>query len=151
MVADKIDNCELYYGLHPSMEKAFAFIRRYCEEPVKPGRYELEGEALYAMVVAYRPEPRETLRYESHDRYIDIQCVMEGSEYQGYIPREEAEVSVAYEEEKDIRFHAYDEKDSRLRLTKGMFAIYFPQDAHLPSMWDGCTEECIRIVVKMKC
>ncbi len=70
MVADKISNCELYYGLHPSMEKAFAFIRRYCEEPMEPGRYELEGDALYAMVVAYQPQPRESMQYESHDRYI---------------------------------------------------------------------------------
>lgn len=151
MVMDQIRNAQAYYGLHPLMKEAFAFIRSFCENPLADGRYELCGDRLYAMVSNYQPGPREEPCYEAHDRYIDIQCMISGSEYQWYAARDQVSVSVPYEEEKDIGFYKYDGAGSRLHLTAGSFAIYFPQDAHLPSMEDGIAKECTRIVVKVKC
>jgi len=151
MVMDQLSHADAYYGLHELMEEAFAFLRDFCKKRMADGRYELRGDELYAIVSSYRPAPKETPRYESHDRYIDIQCIIAGSEYQWYVPREQLTVSAPYQKEKDITFYQYDGTGNRLHLTEGSFAIYFPQDAHLPAMEDGCAEECTRIVVKIKC
>ena len=52
--------------------------------------------------------------------------------------------------EKDISFYEFSGSGSRLHLTEGSFAVYFPQDGHLPGMADGSCGKCRRIVVKLK-
>lgn len=151
MIADRIENGERYYGLHPQMEPAFAFIRKCLTEPMAPGRYEIAGEDLYAMVFSYSPKEQENPRFEAHDRYIDIQCMGAGSEYQWYVPRKEAKALSDYDEQADVAFYAFTEAGSRLQLTEGMFAVYFPEDAHLPGMPDCSQKDCVRIVIKIKC
>lgn len=151
MIADRIENCAAYYGLHPRMEQAFAFIRKCLTEPMATGRYEIAGEELYAMVFRYPPKAQENPRFEAHNRYIDIQCIASGSECQWYVPREGAAALSDYDEKADVAFYAFTGEESRLRLEKGMFAVYFPKDAHLPGMSDGSQEECVRIVIKIKC
>ena len=47
MVFDRIEEQERYYGLHPMMEEAFAFLAE--SDTLNPGRYELSG-GMYAMV-----------------------------------------------------------------------------------------------------
>lgn len=151
MIADKIENCETYYGVHPRMKEAFAFLRKCLKEPPAPGRYELAGENLYAVVFCYSPEEKEAPRLETHDWYIDIQCMVSGSEFQWYQARKDASALSAYDAKADITFYEFTRTGSRLWLKEGMFAAYFPHDAHLPGMCDGSEKECVRIVVKIKC
>ena len=150
MIADRIENCAAYYGLHPRMEEAFAFIRKCLTEQTAAGEYEIAGEELYAKVFRYSPKEQETPRFEAHNRYIDIQCMAIGSEYQWCLPREKAAAVADYDEEKDMAFYAFTGEGSRLHLEKGMFAVYLPEDAHLPGMVDGSQQECVRIVIKIK-
>ena len=99
----------------------------------------------------YSPKEQENPRFEAHDRYIDIQCMISGSETHWHMPRRETEAVSDYDEKADIAFYAFTGEGSRLRMKEGMFAVYFPEDAHLPGMSDGSQEECVRIVVKIKC
>ena len=50
-----------------------AFIRRAEEEKLPAGRYELDGEKLFAMIQEYETKNPEQCLYESHKRYGDIQ------------------------------------------------------------------------------
>lgn len=151
MIADRIENSARYYGLHPRMEQAFAFIEKCLKEPVAAGRHEIAGDELYAKVFRYPSQEKETLRFETHDRYIDIQCMVSGSETHVYLPRNEMAGPVDCNEKADIAFYAFAGEGSRLQMKEGMFAVYFPEDAHLPGMYDGSQGECVRIVVKIKC
>lgn len=151
MIIDTVKNAETYFGIHPMMEKAMEFIRDCMENEMTSGRYELDGDNLYALVMSYEPKEKDSYRYESHEKYIDIQCMTRGSEYQWCASREEAEVTDEYNEAKDVAFHAFKEQGHKLHMTAGTFAVYFPQDVHLPGMTDGTTEECTRVVVKIKC
>ena len=96
------------------------------------------------------PKKKAEPLYETHDKYVDIQCMLEGSEYQWYAPRGELKEKIAYNTEKDSSFYEFSGSGSRLHLTEGSFAVYFPQDGHLPGMADGSCGKCRRIVVKLK-
>ena len=151
MIIDTVKNAQTYARVHPKMEQAMEFIRDCMENEMTSGRYELDGEGMYALVMNYEPRERDNPRYESHEKYIDIQCIVRGSEYQWCASREEAALTAEYDAAKDVAFHEFKEQGHRLHLTAGTFAVYFPQDVHLPGMPDGTTEECTRVVVKIKC
>ena len=136
MVIDTLAQLESYAALDARFGETARFIEKCRTENLPAGRYELDGDRLYAMVMDYVPEEKAEPLYETHDKYVDIQCMLEGSEYQWYAPRGELKEKIAYNAEKDI--------------TEGSFAVYFPQDGHLPGMADGSCGKCRRIVVKLK-
>jgi beta-galactosidase beta subunit len=39
---------------------------------------------------------------------------------------------------------------ARLRLSAGSFGIFFPCDAHLPKVHDGCHEGVFKVVIKIR-
>jgi len=151
MIISHISSKEMYQSVHPKMKRAFDFLEKYFDAPMEPGRYDIDGENLYAIIFRYVPQKKENLHYETHNQYIDIQCMAKGSEYQWYMPRKDLAGDMTYNPEKDITFYPFEEKGSRLRMGAGDFAIYFPADGHLPAMTDGTKDECVRIVVKIKC
>lgn len=150
MIVDTLENCGQYYGLHPRMEAAFRFLNECLSEPKAPGRYEIDGENLYVLLSEYAPKAKDHPRYEAHDRYLDIQCMLSGSENQWYAPRKTQKTETEYNPVKDIEFFAFHGNGSELHLAEKSFAVYFPQDGHLPSMPDGVAEKCVRAVVKLK-
>lgn len=150
MLAGELTHTEPYHNVHPRMEQAFRFFEDCLAQGVRPGRYTIDGDDIYAVVFQYVPQEKEDPRYETHDRYLDIQCIAQGSEFQYYIPRRELVPSTPYDEVKDVTFYPFC-GGSKLHLKAGDFAVYFPSDGHLPAMPDECAENCIRIVVKIKC
>ena len=150
MVIDTLAQLESYAALDARFGETAKFIEKCRTENLPAGRYELDGDRLYAMVMDYVPEEKAEPLYETHDKYVDIQCMLEGSEYQWYAPRGELKEKIAYNTEKDISFYEFSGSGSRLHLTEGSFAVYFPQDGHLPGMADGSCGKCRRIVVKLK-
>jgi len=151
MIAGDLSGKKWYLNIHPKMKEAFDFLEDCFVRGTKPGRYELDGDNLYALVFQYVPQEKEAPRYETHDRYLDIQCMAAGSEFQWYCPRKDLSSPIACSPEKDVSFYSFAGQGSRLHMKAGDFAIYFPEDGHLPGMADGTTDECMRIVVKIKC
>lgn len=101
MILDTLENANLYTGVHPLFGQAFDFIRRALDENLPCGRYELAGDALYAMVQAY-PIDEENPNVEFHNRYIDIQYLAEGCEHMGWDDRAHAPADAPYKQEADI-------------------------------------------------
>lgn len=99
----------------------------------------------------YEPQEKAAPFYETHDLYLDIQCMVIGSEYQWYIPRDELAEIAPYAPEKDITKYEFNGQGSRLDVGEGCFALYSPQDGHLPGMKKPGVDKCKRVVVKVKC
>ena len=151
MILDTISHLAEYAGLHPGIRAAAAFLEKCRLENPAPGTYEIEGRNVYALILDYEPKEKEMLSYESHDRYLDIQCMLLGSEYQWYAPRETLQETVPYNSEKDITRYGFSSQGTRLLLGEGSFAIYSPQDGHLPGVRMDGVAKCRRVVVKVKC
>lgn len=151
MIVGNLQNREWYLAVHPQMKRAFDFLEECMAHGAQPGRYELDGGEVYALVFRYAPGEKDNPRYETHDHCLDIQCMAAGSEFQWYCPRKDLTPLAGYDPEKDVSFYGFQGQGSRLHLKAGDFAVYFPQDGHLPGMPDGTADECMRVVVKITC
>ena len=147
MVIDTLDNAARYEGLHPRFKAAFDFLRNPDIAAAKAGRTELDGSALVALVQEYETKPIQAGKLEAHKKYIDIQFVLQGEEFLGYAPLGGQPVATAFDAEKDIGF--YDGEAWFTLLRKGMFAILFPQDAHLPGRYTDKPKSVKKIVLKI--
>lgn len=151
MVIGEMGSKDYYLGIHPKMKQAFDFLEKCFTCELESGRHEIDGDDLYALVFRYTPQEKEKPRYETHDHYIDIQCMVAGSEYHWYRPRCDLPEGTPYHAEKDITFYPFAGEGSRLAVRPGSFTIFFPQDGHLAGMTDGSVDVCTRVVVKIKC
>src|SRR2546423_457006 len=61
------------------IQRALEYLCRF-EAHLKPGRYDLDGERVYALVQQYTTKPVEQSQFEAHRRYIDVQYVHAGRE-----------------------------------------------------------------------
>lgn len=132
--------------LHENIAFALRWLQSVQTAQLTPGKYELQGQSLYAIVDEYMTRPREACRLETHRRYIDVQYVVRGSELMGYAPVRRLDPGL-YDHELDIQFHqGYADF---LLLQQGMFAVMLPFDAHMPGVAvDGQPAAVKKIVVK---
>ena len=49
MIADTLQNRRLYEAVHPAFARAFDFLEKAVAEELPVGRYELDGDAVYAI------------------------------------------------------------------------------------------------------
>lgn len=132
MILDKLCNNKYYLNTHPLFGKAFAFAEEYLKNPIEPGTYEICGQDLFVKVQEY--ETREEGFLEIHEKYIDIQCMLEGEEKICYTVRQGLEPMVPYDEKEDVLFFKNREGCVEFVFRAGDFVIFFPNDAHKPSM-----------------
>lgn len=147
MICDRIGNADLYRGLGPRMVRAFDFVRGEGLSRLAPGRYDIGGDALFAMVDEYETKERADCELEGHRRYIDLQYMVAGSECIGYAPLGDQPPSLRYPPEEDCLFYQGDA--SLFLLEQGMFAIFFPTDLHMPCIRAG-HRRVRKVVVKIR-
>lgn len=148
MVVDKLSNSILYNGLNEGIKKAFSYLHSTNFNEVPPGKYEIDGDNVFAIVAEYQTKDENEGKPESHKKYIDVQYVVKGSELIGYAPLGNQEIIDKYNEDNDIIF--YRAKCSFVKLDKEMFAIFFPDDVHLPGIKLNEKSYVKKVVVKVK-
>jgi biofilm protein TabA len=132
MILDLLNNSVHYQHLHPHFEKAFTYLRSENFETVSPGRYELEGDALFALVSDANGIPKAEAKLEVHRKYIDIQLIVNGTDHMGWKPLTHCEhVHSEYNEEKDFALFS-DAAETWFDVRPGYFTVFFPTDAHAP-------------------
>lgn len=147
MIIDHIDNAAIYDGVAPRLTAALAYLRDTDFAGMELGRYDIDGDAIYAMVQAYTTKDVSKGMWEAHRRYIDVQYVVSGNERMGYANLDGLTVSKAYEEEDDYLLLEGD--GDFLTMPAGTFIILGPQDAHMPQIAAGTPCEVSKVVVKV--
>ncbi|MBI1810925.1 MAG: YhcH/YjgK/YiaL family protein [Nitrospirae bacterium] len=150
MIADRIENKWIYFNEGTRLYEGFRFITEVFNQDTPDGKYEINGSEIYAMVQSYTTDLPENKKLESHRRYIDIQYIVSGKEAIGWLPTEGLKVMTPYSEENDVIFYHSAEGMSQLVLTPGMFAVFYPSDAHRPGCFLDKAEQVRKIVVKVK-
>jgi biofilm protein TabA len=134
MILDTLlPHADLYVSSHPLFAAGFDYLRRFTPD-IADGRYELEGDRLFALVQSYTTVPAAEKRFEAHHRYIDIQFLHSGEEFIGYAPLASLTAADEFNPKKDIGFFHEPAASTPCVLHAGDFAIFFPQDGHKP----GC-------------
>lgn len=148
MIVDKLQNCELYYGAHERFPAAFDFLKKAVSENLPAGKYELEGNALYANIMEY--DTKLVSKAEAHKNYIDIQFIVSGIEVMDFCDISKATPNTEYNAEKDVMFYTDCPKSGTCALEAGEYAIFFPHDVHKPGMCFAKPATVKKIVVKVK-
>jgi len=146
VIIDHIDNYRNYENLGIKIALALKHISDTDFDAKEPGRYDIDGDDMFVMVNDYNTKHISECRLEGHRKYIDVQYVVNGSELMGYVPLSDQTVTAEYDDERDIAFFEGD--PLFVRLDKGMFVIFFPEDLHMPGIGDGSPVR--KVVVKMK-
>lgn len=125
MIIDSIDNISQYEALLPGISERWAQV--CAEGHTEVGRYPLT-EGFYMIQEGYT-KPMAEGTFELHRRYIDVQFLLEGSEEVAWTKRENIEITLPYDEERDME-RGRAAHDHRMQMTAGMCYIAFPHDGH---------------------
>ena len=147
MIVDRLSNLEFYRGLPLGLVRALEFLRDTDLLTIPVGRQDLDGERLFALVQDYNTKPIEECRWEAHRRYCDVQYLARGTERIGVANIERMRIEQPYDSDRDVAFFTGD-GDSML-LNAGTFAIFAPQDVHMPCVLAESSELVRKIVVKV--
>lgn len=148
MITDVLDNSHVYAGLNAGFKLAFKFLQETDFTEVKNGKYEIEGDNLFAIVNEFETKDKHECEAEAHKKYIDIQYVVKGTEMFGWVPLTTQKAIVDYDETKDVAI--YKEDLSYLKLEAGMFIIFYPTDLHQPEVREFEPVSVKKVVVKIK-
>lgn len=148
MILDNIVNSKKYEALNRNFEKAFQFLKREDLGALAVGKYEINGESVFALVQEYETKDLENAKYEAHKKYIDIQYLIEGTENMGYVTLDKLEVSSPYSEENDCLLLTGEPR--LISFSEGEFFILFPEDAHMPGMFVKEKRKVKKVVVKVR-
>jgi len=150
MIVDTLANHALY-PLGPAWERAFAFLQG-LDAGTPEGRYAIDGDAIFAIVMRYDTALPQAGRFESHRDYADIQTVLEGAEGFECDDASLLEVAVPYDAARDAAFYARSAPGRyRIDVRPGSFVMLYPHDAHLAGLIVGDTSRSVKkVVVKVR-
>lgn len=146
MIIDKLANSTVYATLHPGIATALGFLASPHVTNLAPGRYDIAGDDIYAIVDKCQGRGREESPLEVHKRYIDVQYVVSGDEWMGWAPYADCSLDQdGFSSDQDIGL-CMERPQSWVQVLPGYFAIFYPSDAHAPLAGMG---EVHKIVVKV--
>lgn len=124
-----------YYILHPLFRKAFDYVSEHFDDlfdSKTDGKHAIQGDDLFVIVGDNTLKRPEDAALEAHNKYIDIQILLSGSENFGWAQRIACtEPRSAFDEAKDCILYN-DLPTSTVTAQPGEFVIFFPEDAHAP-------------------
>jgi len=148
MILDKIENADLYKNIHPGVKKALNYIRNTNFNDLPMGKHEIEGNDLFVIFKEYQTKQVDGNLLESHLKYIDVQYIVDGVEQMGVTMHTAQEPKKKYDTVDD--YMLFDEPYDIITVNKGMFAIFFPDDIHMPDITTGDPSQVKKAVIKVK-
>lgn len=150
MIFDHLTNIFTYKSLSPDIYSGLTFLKD-VKPDIAPGTYQINPR-VKAIVSEYETKKVNEYGFEAHKKNIDIQYLLKGEERIACLPIEKLKETTPYSEEKDAAFYTADifHLPSYLLLQSGYFAIFFPQDGHMPQLSVGEPEMVKKVVVKVE-
>jgi YhcH/YjgK/YiaL family protein len=146
MIIDSLDRFRDYLGVHPFFARVAEFLETTDLEALADGRHEIGAEGCFALVSQYRTLAPGEGFIECHRRHIDIQILVSGVERVGVCRRGEC-AATSWDEAGD--FEVLEGKFDLVTLRPGSFAVFLPQDGHMPKLNCGAAATVRKVVVKV--
>lgn len=147
MIFDDLENFKDYVIFEENAaEKINAFLQTLNQD-CELGRHEIDGDNIFAMISTY--ETRQDGEYEAHREYVDIQLLLLGEENIFFGSSANAQVTKEYTPDAEF-FKFTPETAGVVALRVGNFAVFMPNELHMPNMdsYNG-TFNNIKVVVKV--
>ena len=147
MIIDHLKNASLYYGVQERVAAGLRWLQSQDLAKLAPGRYELDGANLFVVVSEYETKTKDKVKWEAHQKYFDIQCIISGHELIGYAYIGDCKLG-AYDETKDFQ-EIVAVEGAFPELGPGMFMVLAPQDVHAPGIAPGTPQPAKKAIVKV--
>lgn len=146
MIFDSLKNAKQYAALNERINKVFEAAKNYTTDNFVKGRVNIDGDTIYMNFAEYETKNKADAIAEAHKKYIDVMCMIEGTETI-YVKNTEklSNITSEYTEENEALLADLDDDMTPVRLEAGSFVILFPQDAHAP----GCVADNSQKVKKI--
>ena len=148
MIFDKIENSALYENINPRIKKAFDYIKKTDFNKLELGKHAIENEDVFAILMEYETKNANDCKLEAHKKYIDVQYIISGTENIGHTPLISQAPSKGYDDKDD--YALYDNNCTLIKVEPGQFAIFFPEDLHMPGVKNEAILKIRKVVVKVK-
>ena len=149
MILDRLEHSVHYAPLGRRFAAGFAYLRETDLVNLADGRYEIDGNNVFAIAQTYDAKPQAEGRWEAHRNHADIQFVVTGSERMGVVPLEVMTVESPYDSEKDVEFYRGD-GGKFFEVTAREFAVFYPHDVHMPSLAIAKPQTVKKVVIKVR-
>lgn len=147
MIIDTIENLSNYASLNPLFADVVAFLNANDLQTMEPGKYPIKDKNLFLNLQVAKQRTKETAFLETHIEMIDIQIPVSAAETFGYTPLCDLP-AFEYNAEKDITKYGDTQPQTFVTVQPGQFAIFFPQDGHMPCITDA--PEIKKAIFKVK-
>jgi biofilm protein TabA len=146
---EKLGRCKT---LSKNFADAIAWIESGAWRTLADGRFPIDGTRIHGMIKSGETLPQASCFYETHRRYADIQILLEGSEHVFVCDAAGLKVKEPYAAANDIEFLFDDpgRPEQRVVLAPGIAAVFFPEDAHKPSVAVSAPAGYRKLVVKVE-
>lgn len=133
------------------IQKGLTYLRSTDFSKIADGKHKIDGESMLAIISEYSPDARENRKAETHNKHIDIQYIHSGEEIMGFGRLADGvETSEGYLPEKDATFYKSVENEIDIKVTQGMYAVFFPWDIHRPGCVSQSGVKVRKVVLKLK-
>jgi len=149
MICGKLDGWRQIDGVH-GLEAGFEFLERSNLASLAMGKHEIQGDAVFALAMKAPSRAPEAGQFESHRDYIDIQFLRSGEEGIGVLPIGQLQGATPYDAAKDLIFYDTPARYLELCVPPGHFAVFFPDEGHMPMCHAGGPHELHKVVIKVK-
>lgn len=131
------------------LAEAIKFLSETDLASMEIGRHDI-NDGLYILRQSYESKPSEVCRFETHEKYVDIQWIISGEEAIEVYARDGAVVTEAYIPERDVQFYATpDAPVSRVVVKSGCYMTLFPDMVHRAGLAEGESVHVEKVVAKV--
>jgi YhcH/YjgK/YiaL family protein len=127
---------------------AFDYLGNTDFAVLEAGRYNLDGDRVYALVQDYETKSPDYEKWETHRNYIDLQFLYSGREDIGVVSKTNMTPMTEYDPSGDFTLHRG--QGAFIELLPGDFVVLWPDDAHMPGRTLKNVETVRKVVIKIK-
>lgn len=148
MIFDHISRVATYRALSPNIALGLDFLAQ-MKPDTDVGVYQINPQ-VRAMVSEYETKLENEYGYEAHCKNIDIQYLLSGEERIACLPIEKLQETKPYSDENDAAFYKANIQPQEMIIGGGYFAIFFPQDGHMPQLCVDKPVKVKKVVIKVE-
>ena len=143
MIIDHLGNIQRYAALGKNYATAAKFLVHTDLNSLPFGKTEIDGDRVFANY-AENFLDRDEMAWEAHQRYTDIQLIVQGKERFGWVNCAEygpldGDFQACYPVETPVQF----------TLTDNQFVIFLPNEPHSPGNPVKAPARCRKLVIKV--
>ena len=148
MIIDRLDNWRLYFNV-ASWKTIFVQLQALDENTPEMEK-QIKGDDVILKVFSYETivPSSSKAQLESHKKYIDIHATITRSERIDCYPLADLKIIRPYDVYEDAVYYERPQSaNARLNMNPGIFAMFWPSDAHMPGLQVAGKSELIKKAV----